>query len=75
MTARLTPVRQDAAAELQAALAELEDARSTERALRALVAERKAGASSLATAQWRVQRALRRLDNLGWRERGPEAAA
>ena len=51
---------------LNAAEAELEEARSTERAIRLLVAEGKTGASSLATAQWRLQKALERLDRLGW---------
>ncbi len=47
-----------------AALADLEEARSVERAIRTLVAERKEGASALSTAQWRLHLALRRVDRL-----------
>ena len=50
---------------LAAALAELEEARSTERAVRTLVAERKEGASALSTAEWRLHLALRRVERLG----------
>jgi len=50
---------------LAAALAELEEARSTERAVRTLVAERKEGASALSTAEWRLHLALRRVGRLG----------
>jgi len=50
---------------LAAALAELEEARSTERAVRTLVAERKEGAAALSTAEWRLHLALRRVERLG----------
>ncbi len=49
---------------LAAALADLAEARSVERAVRALVAERKEGASALALAEYRVNGALRRVDRL-----------
>ncbi len=43
---------------LTAALADLEEARSVERAVRALVAEQADGAAALSTAQWRLHLAL-----------------
>ena len=49
---------------LAAALADLAEARSVERAVRTLVAERKEGASALAMAEYRVAGALRRVDRL-----------
>jgi hypothetical protein len=45
-------------------MADLAEARSVERAVRALVAERKEGASALALAEYRVNGALRRVDRL-----------
>ncbi len=51
--------------QLTAALAGLEEARSIERAVRTLVAERKEGASALSTAEWRLHLALRRVERLG----------
>ena len=49
---------------LATAMADLAEARSVERAVRALVAERKEGASALALAEYRVNGALRRVDRL-----------
>ena len=49
---------------LTAAMAALAEARSVERAVRALVAERKEGASALALAEYRVHLALERVDRL-----------
>ncbi len=50
---------------LAAALADLEEARSVERAIRTLVAERKEGASALSTAEYRLHCALNRVQSLG----------
>ncbi len=50
---------------LTAALADLEEARSTERAIRTLVAERKEGAATLHAAEYRLNGALRRVEALG----------
>lgn len=49
---------------LTAAMADLAEARSVERAVRALVAEGEEGASALALAEYRVNGALRRVDRL-----------
>ena len=49
---------------LTAALADLAQARTTERAVRALVAEQADGAAALSTAEYRVHLALRRVDRL-----------
>ena len=69
MTARMIrSVRAaDGDAALEAAAAELEESRSTARALRQLVAEGKAAKGSLQVAEYRIHVALRRLDELrGW---------
>jgi len=49
---------------LTAALAALAEARSVERAVRALVAEQTDGAAALSTAQWKLHLALARVDRL-----------
>ena len=49
---------------LTAALADLAEARSVERAVRALVAEGEEGAAALSTAEYRVHLALARVDRL-----------
>lgn len=59
---------------LTAALADLEEARSVERAIRTLVAERKEGAAALALAEYRVHLALRRVDRLRRTEPSGDAA-
>ncbi len=59
---RATTTRTDT---LTAALADLEAARSVERAVRTLVAERKEGASALSTAEYRLHCALNRVQSLG----------
>ena len=49
---------------LTAALSDVATARTTERAVRALVAEGEEGAAALSTAEYRVHLALRRVDRL-----------
>jgi len=50
---------------LTAALVDLEEARSVERAVRLLVAERLEGAAALTTAEYRPNSALNRVQWLG----------
>jgi len=49
---------------LTAALADLAEVRSIERAVRLLVEEKKEGAAALALAEYRVHLALERVDRL-----------
>ncbi|HVL99328.1 MAG TPA: hypothetical protein VM324_08560 [Egibacteraceae bacterium] len=77
MTGRLHPLRRDntAAPDPHQALA---DARAKLNVVRQLVAERKAGASSLAVAEYELNRALLRVDDArAWgspNDDDPEAA-